>query len=118
MSEILKSRREFFQWMLATGGVVSTLSLTGAWAADSSLPAGKTAVSESDPTAKQLGYVADAAKVDLKKYPQKKTPEGKKQKCENCMFYTKLNDQWGNCQVIQGGAVAAKGWCMSWAKKS
>ncbi len=117
MSENFKNRREFFQWAVVTFGVAGALDLTRAWAADASLPAGKTAVPPSDKVAEQLGYVADAAKADLKKYPQLKTPEGKKQKCDNCMFYTKENDAWGKCQVIQSGLVTAKGWCMSWAKR-
>lgn len=117
MSDNFKSRREFFQWAVATFGVAAALDLTSAWAADADLPAGKTAVPKTDTAANQLGYVDDASKVDLKKYPQKKTAEGKKQKCENCMFYTKANDTWGTCQVIQAGLVKRQGWCLSWAKR-
>lgn len=118
MSEKFKSRREFVQWVIATFGVVGTLNFTRAFAADAGLPAGKTAIAETDSTAQQLGYVKDASKADVKKYPQKKTPEGKKQKCDNCMFYTPDSGGWGKCQVLQSGLVSAKGWCMSWAKKA
>lgn len=117
MSENFKSRREFLEWAVATFGVVGALNVIPAMAASTSLPAGKTAVAANDKAAEQLGYVADASKADTKKFPQLKSVEGKKQKCDNCMFYTKANDSWGQCQVIQSGLVNAKGWCMSWAKR-
>lgn len=111
-------RRGFLKWALGLGVAGLSGVVLAAEKVAAALPGGKTPVSESDAVASSLGYKHDVKKIDYKKYPQRKKPEAKNQFCENCMFYTKLNDQWGNCQVIQGGAVAAKGWCMSWAKKS
>lgn len=111
------NRREFL--------VRLTTFATGVWAffglpswAASDLPAGKTALSESEQMAAALGYKHDAAKADASKYPQLKTPEGKKQRCDTCNFYTKENANWGKCTLLQAGLVNSKGWCASWIKKA
>ena len=110
-------RRSFLKIVLGWGA----LAFTGILFAEdkkASLPGGKSPVSEADAVASSLGYKHDVKNLDYKKFPQRKKAEAKNQFCDNCMFYTKLDDKWGNCQVIQSGAVSAKGWCMSWAKKS
>ena len=69
---------------------------------------------EKDPQAVALGYVADAAKVDTKKFP--KFAAG--QNCANCALYqAKAGDAWGGCPLFGTKQVAAKGWCSAWAKK-
>jgi hypothetical protein len=75
-------------------------------------------VPESDPTAKALGYVADATKAER---PKKGETEGKDQKCSNCQFYAPgpaINGhEAGKCLMIPAGLVHAEGWCKSWLKK-
>jgi len=71
-------------------------------------------LSESDPTAKSLGYVADAKKVDPKANPNYKPG----QTCANCMQYTgKAGSTAGPCNIFPGKDVAAAGWCKVWVLK-
>ncbi|WP_394790026.1 high-potential iron-sulfur protein [Rhodoferax sp.] len=98
-------RRVFLMAIAATGTALSTLS-TGARA--------QAKVDEKDPQAAALGYVADATKADVKKYP--KYAAG--QNCGSCALYQgKAGDAAGNCPLFAGKQVAAKGWCSAWAKK-
>ena len=70
---------------------------------------------EKDPQAVALGYVADATKVDPKKYP--KYAAG--QVCANCALYQgKATDPAAPCTLFAGKLVAGKGWCSAWAKKA
>ena len=71
-------------------------------------------VSETDPTAAALGYIADSVKVDAKKYPN----HAKEQMCSNCQLYTgKPKEASGPCPLFAGKQVAAKGWCSTYVKK-
>ena len=71
-------------------------------------------VDEKDPQAAALGYVADAKRVDVKKFP--KFAAG--QNCANCALYQgKPADKAGACPLFAGKQVAAEGWCSAWAKK-
>jgi hypothetical protein len=85
---------------------------------DAPLPDGEKAVEESDAVATALGYKANAKDVDVEKYPKRKGAEGKKQFCNNCSFYSKSNDGWGKCTMLQSGLVKSSGWCNSWQKKA
>ena len=70
---------------------------------------------EKDPQAVALGYVADATRVDAKKYP--KYAPG--QNCIGCaLFQGKVGDTAGNCPLYAGKQVYAKGWCSAWVKKA
>jgi hypothetical protein len=72
-------------------------------------------VDEKDPQAVALGYVADTAKADVKKFPK----HTKDQKCNNCALYQgKAADAWGGCPLFAGKVVAGPGWCSAWAKKA
>ena len=72
-------------------------------------------VDEKDPAAAGLGYAADSAKVDAKKYPK----HTKDQLCSNCQLYTgKPKELAGPCPLFAGKQVAAKGWCTAWVKKA
>jgi hypothetical protein len=72
-------------------------------------------VAETDANAKGLGYVADTAKADGKKFP-KHTNE---QKCGNCALYQgKAGDAAGACPLYVGKQVTATGWCSAYAKKA
>jgi len=77
------------------------------------------------PTATALGYVHDASKVDVVKFPKRATPEGEKQFCSNCNFLqgqsAAINGQegkWAGCQLFPGKKVNEAGWCNSWFAKS
>jgi nitrous oxide reductase len=64
-----------------------------------------------DPAAVALGYVEDAGRVDLKKYPG----YVKGSNCDNCL---QLQGAPGNsyrpCGLFQGKLVAVGGWCSGW----
>ena len=76
--------------------------------------AGAEMLSEADATAKSLGYVADAKKVDPKANPNYKPG----QHCANCMQFTgKAGSTAGPCNIFPGKQVAAKGWCKVWVAK-
>ena len=99
------SRRVFIAQVVAGGSAVVTL---GARAQ------GAPMLDEKDPQAVALGYVADTAKADAKKY----TKHSNDQKCNNCQLYTgKAADKAGPCSLFAGKQVAAGGWCSAWVKK-
>jgi hypothetical protein len=69
-----------------------------------------------DPQAVALGYTEDTTKVDKKKYPKHEAS----QTCSNCQLYQTAQES-GNmapCTLFGGKAVAAKGWCSAWVKKT
>jgi hypothetical protein len=97
------SRRVFLVTLAASGATLAT----GANA--------QSLLDEKDAQAAALGYVADAARVDKKKYP--KFVAG--QNCANCaLFQAKPGDKAGGCPLFAGKQVAAAGWCNAWAKKA
>jgi len=64
-------------------------------------------LSEEDPAAKAVRYVADAARA-------KGANPGST--CANCALYQgKYGSREGPCQILPGVQVAAAGWCASWA---
>lgn len=70
---------------------------------------------EGDDEAKAVGYHADAAKVDAKKFPK----FAKGQTCANCQLYAPDGDKpSGGCALFYGKDVLAKGWCNAWEKKT
>ena len=70
---------------------------------------------EKDAQATALGYLADASKTDIKKYP--KYAVG--QNCANCALYQgKPSDAMAVCPLFSGKQVAGKGWCSAWVKKA
>lgn len=96
-------RRVFLMTLAASGAALAT----GAQA--------QTLVDEKDPQAAALGYVSDAKRVDVKKYP--KFAAG--QNCASCAIYQgKAGDKAGGCPLFAGKQVASSGWCSAWAKKA
>jgi hypothetical protein len=72
-------------------------------------------VDEKDPQALSLGYVADAAHADAKKFPRYAAG----QNCAGCALYQgRAADAAGNCPLYAGKQVSAKGWCSAWVKKA
>jgi hypothetical protein len=101
----MSNRREF----IAQISFASTAMMAG------SVMAAAPMVAETDPAAKGLGYVADAAKADKVKFP--KFAAG--QNCTNCALYQgKPADAAGGCPLFAGKQVAGKGWCSAYAKKA
>lgn len=85
-----------------------------AFGAASHSPA-QTTLSETDSQAIALGYKADAGKVDKIKQP--KYAAG--QLCANCALYQgAAGSSSGACPLFGSKAVAAKGWCSAWVKKT
>jgi formylmethanofuran:tetrahydromethanopterin formyltransferase len=96
-------RRVFLMTLAATGTVLATAAQAQAM------------LDEKDGQAVALGYVADAKRVDAKKYP--KFAAG--QNCTNCALYQgKATDKAGGCPLFAGKQVAGPGWCSAWAKKA
>lgn len=113
MRRVDSGRRDFFKYgVLATVSLLFTRVSFGQAAAAAGGP-----VPEDDPVAKALGYKKDASKVDTKAFPKRAGAEGKKQFCDNCMFYAAEGPKQGKCQIFQNRLVEAKGWCNSWAVK-
>lgn len=104
------SRRDALkQVMLLVGAAAAVRSVDSAHAAD--LPH----LDPSDPTAKALGYVADAKTVDAKAFPMYKAGSA----CKNCMqFQGKAGDAWGPCSIFAGKQVNSNGWCQVYVKKA
>jgi hypothetical protein len=101
------SRRQLLQSAIAGIAAVPAVTLLAG-------TAGAEMLSESDPTAKSLGYVADAKKVDAKANPNYKPG----QHCANCMQYQgKAGAASGPCNIFAGKDVAAGGWCKVWVLK-
>src|SRR5277367_4724870 len=68
----------------------------------------------SDPTAKSLGFVTDATKVDASANPTYKSI----QKCATCaQFQGKAGDATAGCNIFAGHSVPQGGWCKVWAQK-
>lgn len=99
---MINTRRTFFLTLAAGGSLLATTTQA------------QTKLEEKDTQAVALGYVADATKTDVKKFP--KYAAG--QVCTNCALYQgKASDAWGGCPIFAGKQVAGKGWCSAWAKK-
>jgi len=105
------NRRQFIQRLvggaaaLPAAGLLMTPALS--WAQ------GIERVSEDDPVAFALGYVHDAADVDLSKYPRYEPG----QICGNCQQWQgELDDDWAPCAIIPNALVANKGWCSVWVR--
>lgn len=82
---------------------IAGAALRTAWAADLPL------VTEDDPTAKALKYVADASKASGAKPGNH---------CGDCKLYQgAANSAQGPCLLFPGKAVKAAGWCSSWTAK-
>jgi formylmethanofuran:tetrahydromethanopterin formyltransferase len=96
-------RRVFLMTLAASGAVLAT----GAQA--------QALVDEKDAQAAALGYVAEAKRVDVKKYPK----FAASQNCAGCaLFQGKAADKVGACLLFAGKQVAGAGWCSAWAKKA
>ena len=100
------SRRRFIQFSakgLAAAPFATALLSGTSEAADKA--------SETDPTAKALGYKMDATKATNRK--------DNTAVCGSCSLYSgQPSAPDGPCSVFGGKLVAAQGWCTAWAKKA
>ena len=96
-------RRVFLMTLAASGAALATRAQAQAL------------LDEKDAQAAALGYVAEAKRVDAKKYPKFAAD----QNCTNCALYQgKAADKAGACPLFAGKQVAGAGWCSAWAKKA
>ena len=103
------SRRDLMKGALA-GAVLPALGLIGKDARAADL----TPLEESDPTAKALGFVTDASKVDASANPTFKAG----QTCGGCSQYQgKPTDATAGCTIFAGRSVPAGGWCRAWVQR-
>ncbi len=104
------TRRAIVKQGLIAGALIPALGLIGKGAAAAALPA----LDPSDPTAKALGFVTDATKVNAASNPTYKP----NQKCGTCaQFQGKAGDASGGCNIFAGHSVPSTGWCKVWAQK-
>jgi High potential iron-sulfur protein len=104
------SRRAVVKGGLIAGALVPALSML----ANTTTAAGFPPLDPNDPTAKALGYVTDATKVDASANPTYKPT----QKCSNCAQYQgKASDASAGCNIFAGHSVPQGGWCKVWAQK-
>jgi hypothetical protein len=94
--------------LLKNLGLAAGVAALGSRAARGAEPA---RLDVKDPTAIALGYVENAAQVDIKKYPDYTAGSN----CENCL---QLQGTAGNnyrpCSLFPGKLVSVSGWCKSW----
>lgn len=102
-----ESRRRFLKVVAGTAAAAVVIGTLPRLARAADLPH----LSESDPTAKALGYVEDAAAT---KDPKHKAGDT----CANCQFYSGGATGFGPCQLFPGKDVSAKGWCVSHSPKA
>lgn len=97
------ARRSFLMTVVASGAALSPAARA------------QSMVDEKDAQAAALGYVAEAKRVDAKKYPKFSAD----QNCANCALYQgKASDKAAGCPLFAGRQVAGAGWCSAWAKKA
>ena len=105
------SRRSIVKSGLIAGALLPAAGLLSRQAAAATLPP----LDPNDPTAKALGFVNDATKVDTKTHPTFKAT----QKCGNCaQFQGKAGDATAACTIFAGKSVPQGGWCQVWAQKT
>ncbi len=105
-SQSLSTRRVFLTQLVVGGSAFIAL---GAQAQQ------QPRVDKNDTLALALGYVADSAKADGKKFPNR----AKDQMCSGCQLYSgRANDASGPCAIFAGKHVMSGGWCSSWSKRA
>ena len=103
MPEQHPPRRRFLTQLALAAAALPLLSRAG-----TALAAPLPRLPASNPQAKALGYVENAAAT---KNPAHKPGSV----CTNCQFFTAST---GACVLFAGFSVAPKGWCSAWAKKA
>ncbi|MBY0555018.1 high-potential iron-sulfur protein [bacterium] len=126
------NRRSFFQTALTAFGALTVLSIKAnseerRRGGGTAAATGLALVNPNDPAAKGVNYVHDLKDIkDVKLQTERTGVKFKDQHCKSCVFYLKDKEttvsgkKAAPCQMpfATGKAVAAEGWCTSWAKKS
>lgn len=99
------SRRQLLQGALLSLAAVPAASLIARDAI-----AAEEVLSESDPSAKQFGYVAVASKSLTGTSPTYKPG----QMCANCLQYKPKPNGVGTCAIFPNKLVKGTGWCKVW----
>lgn len=104
------TRRTLVKFGLIAGAAVPVAGWVGSVeAAEGDLPP----LDEKDPSAVTLGFINDAAKVDIKANPMYVRGET----CANCQqFQGSRSAPRGGCVLFAGKSVPAGGWCKVWRK--
>lgn len=110
MQDIKMQRRRFLTTLACGAAAIPLAQLLAGQARAADLPH----VTADDATAKAVGYVPDASKLDAKKEPTFKAGSA----CGGCALYQGGKEAFGGCALFPGKAVAAKGWCRSFAAKA
>ena len=103
----IESRRRFLKAAAGTTMAAMVIGSLPRFARAADLPA----LTESDPSAKALSYVENAAKSTNAKHKAGDT-------CTNCQFYSGGPAGRGPCQLFPGKSVNAKGWCAGHVTKA
>ena len=104
------SRRSIVKSGFIAGSLLPVVGLVSRNAAAAALPP----LDPNDPTAKALGFINDATKVDIKTHPTFKTG----QKCSTCaQFQGKAGDATAACTIFAGKSVPEGGWCQVWVQQ-
>lgn len=104
------SRRSIVRSGFIAGALLPVVGIVCRNAAAAALPP----LDPNDPTAKALGFVNDASKIDSKTHPTFKP----NQKCGTCAQYQgKTGDATAACTIFAGKSVPEGGWCQVWAQK-
>ena len=112
------TRRRAVKCGLMASALVPALGWMGYAAATAGTAPAGTGLPPLDPTepaAKTLGFINDAAKVDTTANPRYQSG----QLCANCeQFIGKPSDAIGGCVLFPGKSVPAAGWCKVWRKST
>lgn len=90
----------------ATGSLAGTLP----GISPAAEPGERTLLQETEPSAKAIGYIANAAKVDVQANPGYK----RGQSCTTCAFVELTSARQRGCSLVPGRLVMAVGWCKLW----
>ena len=104
------TRRSLIKSALIASALIPAIGLV----ANDSHADNLTPLDANDGTAKALGYVADASKVDTAAHPTFKAG----QRCATCAQYQgKQADATAGCTIFPGHSVPAGGWCQVWTQR-
>lgn len=109
MSDVKIDRRNVLK-----GALLGAITLRALTVDEAKAAAALVKLTESDPTAKALGYHSNAKAVDIAKYKTYK-PD---QTCLNCVQLQAGTGTDRGCNLFPGKSVNINGWCSVWVKKA
>lgn len=90
--------------------VFTTLISHAARRAGAAEPATRTLLLDTEPSAKAIGYVGNAAKLDAATTPGYR----RGQSCATCAFADLGTGRQRGCTLVPGRLILATGWCRLW----